>query len=266
MSTAPQADPGSPEFPGDPAPQPPFGFRDSVRSAALWAVGGAHLAAWAAFAVAASKATDLRRVDPAIKLMCRLVPRLAGIRVDVLGRGALAPGATCVYVINHVNIFDMFAIYQAIPGYARSLEHAGHFSWPIVGPFITAAGQIPVDPDDARVSAKGLRRAAAMLAAGDSIAVLPEGSRTLDGSVGPFFPGAFRLAIRAQVPVAPMAIRGGRAVSRRGDWRIRPGRVEVIFGAPIPTDGMKPADADALAARAREVIIDLLQGRRAPGG
>ena len=266
MSTAPQFAPESPDFPGDPTPQPPFGFRDSLRSAALWSVGVPHLAAWAAFAMAASRVTDLRRVDPAIKLMCRLVPKLAGIRVDVLGREALDPARSYVYVINHVNIFDMFAIYQAIPGYTRSLEHVDHFAWPIFGPFITAAGQIPVDPKDARVTAKGLKRAADMLAKGDSIAVLAEGSRTLDGSVGRFYPGAFRLAIRAQAPIAPMALRGGRAVSRRGDWRIRPGRVEVIFGKPIPTEGLALKDADALAARTRDVVIDLLQKRRAPGG
>jgi len=265
MTVAPHIDPGSPEFPGDPTPQPPFGLRDSLRSAALWSVGVPHLAAWAAFAIATSKVADLRRIDPAMKAMCRLVPRLAGIRVEVRGREALAEGASYVYVINHVNIFDMFVIYQAIPGYARSLEHVDHFGWPIIGPFITAAGQIPVDPDDARATARGLKRAAEMLATGDSIAVLAEGQRTLDGSVGLFFPGAFRLAIKAGVPIAPMAIRGGRAVSRRGDWRIRPGRVEVLFGAPLPTAGLALKDADTLAGRCRGAIIELLQGRCAPG-
>jgi 1-acyl-sn-glycerol-3-phosphate acyltransferase len=266
MGIAPHITPESRDFPGDPTPQPPFGLRDSLRSLALWSVGVPHLAAWAAFAVAASKTTDLRRVDPALKLMCLLVPRLAGIRVEVLGREALEPGRSYVYVINHVNIFDMFAIYQAIPGYTRSLELVDHFSWPIFGPFITAAGQIPVDPKDARVTARGLKRATEMLEAGDSIAILSEGERTLDGSVGRFYPGAFRLAIKAQTPVAPMALRGGRAVSRRGDWRIRPGVMEVVFGQPIPTAGLKLADADALAARTRDVVIDLLQRRRAPGG
>ena len=151
---------------------------------------------------------------------------------------------------------------QAAP--PRSLEHIDHFSWPIFGPFITAAGQIPVDPDDARVTAKGLKQAADMLRKGDSLVVLPEGSRTLDGSVGDFYPGAFRLAIRAQVPVVPMAIKGGRAVSRRGDWRIRPGKMEVIFGSPVSTDGLTIRDAEDLASRSRNIIIDLLQGRLKP--
>jgi 1-acyl-sn-glycerol-3-phosphate acyltransferase len=259
MTCAPHVAADAPEFPGDPTPQPPFGLKDAVRSAALWAIGVPHLAAWVAFAVAASKATDLRNLDRVFKWMCRMVTGLAGIRVDVVGRERIDAGATYVYVVNHVNIFDMFVIYQAIPGYARSLEHVDHFSWPIFGPFITVAGQIPVDPDDARVTAKGLKRAVEMLQAGDSIAVLAEGSRTLDGSVGRFYPGAFRLAIRAGVPVVPMAIRGGRAVSRRGEWKIRPGRIEIEFAPPVPTAGLGVKDADALAGRCRDAVIRMLR-------
>ena len=261
MTTAPHIDVDAPEFPGDPTPQPPFGFKDSLRSAALWSIGIPHLAAWVAFALAVSKVTELRTVDPLFKLMSRLVPRLAGIRVGIVGREKIDPAATYVYVINHVNIFDMFVIYQAIPGYVRSLEHIDHFSWPIFGPFITAAGQIPVDPKDARVTAKGIKHAVEMLGKGDSIAVLAEGARTLDGSVGKFFPGAFRLAIKAKVPVVPMAIRGGRAVSRRGEWKIRPGKTEIVFGDPMPTAGLTVKDAGALADRCRAAVIDLLQRR-----
>ena len=118
-----------------------------------------------------------------------------------------------------------------------------------------------LDPDGSRYP----EVAREMLERGDSLVVLPEGSRTLDGSVGRFYPGAFKLAIKAGVPVVPMAIKGGRAVSRRGEWKIRPGRMEVAFAAPVSTDGLEPRDANALGSRCREIVIDLLQGRRRPG-
>jgi 1-acyl-sn-glycerol-3-phosphate acyltransferase len=188
-----------------------------------------------------------------------------GIKIAIRGADALDPGGTYLYISNHVNIFDTFAIYQAIPHDARGLEHIDHFSWPIIGPFLKSVGQIPVDPHDHRSTAKGLRQATKMLKQGKSIVVLPEGSRTLDGTVGHFFPGAFRLAISASVPVVPIAIRGGRAVSRRGEWRIRPGREELLVGAPVPTVGMRQKDAAELSKTCRSIIIDLLQGRRAPG-
>jgi 1-acyl-sn-glycerol-3-phosphate acyltransferase len=265
VTLTPHIDVDSPQFPGDATPQPPFGVLDSLRSIALWSVGVPHLAAWTAFTVLVSKFTDVKTVDGLIKLMTRAVPALAGIEIEVRGRQTVDPQQTYVYVINHVNIFDMFAIYQAIPQYTRSLEHVDHFTWPLFGPFITAAGQIPVDPNDRKVTARGLKRATEMLRRGDSLVVLPEGSRTLDGSVGRFYPGAFRLAIKTGVPVVPMALKGGRAVSRRGEWRIRPGRMEVIFGAPVATTGLRLGQADELGTRCRGIVIELLQGCREPG-
>lgn len=264
MLMTPHIDADSADFPGDPSPQPPFGFSDSLRSLALWSVGVPHLSAWMLVVRAIAKYGDFKQTDGLLKLMARAVPTLCGIKVEVLGGKSIDPSKAYVYVVNHVNIFDMFAIYQAVPQYTRSLEHADHFKWPVIGPIITAVGQIPVHPENPKLTAAGIKKAVEMLKAGESLTVLPEGSRTLDGTVGPFYPGAFRMAVRAQVPVVPMAIRGGRAISRRGDWRIRPGAEQVLIGKPIPTEGMTIRDVDALTERSRNVIIDLLQQRQSP--
>lgn len=255
----------SADFPGDPSHQPLFGLLDTARAAVLWSVGLPHLAAWTAIVRLTARLTDLKRADSVLKLMSRAMTTISGVRVEVEGAESLDSDRPYVFVSNHVNIFDMFALYQSIPQYTRSIEHIDHFKWPLIGQLITAAGQIPVDPADSRLTASGLRRAASMLKRGESVTVLPEGSRTLDGSVGPFFPGAFRLAIRAGVPVVPIAIRGGRAISRRGDWRLRPGKEVVLIGTPIPTSGLKVSDAVALADRCRQAVIDLLHGRKLPG-
>ena len=259
MTLLPHMNPENPDFPGDASPQPPFNIRDSFRSIGVWSIGAPHLAFWAAYTTIASRFTDLHRLDKSIKLMCRAVPALAGVKVTVEGTENIDARATHVYVINHVNVFDMFAIYQAIPGFARSLEHASHFSWPLIGPFITAAGQIPVDPDNRKLTARGLKKAVRLLKNGNSIAVLPEGERTLDGSVGHFYPGAFRLAIQGGVPIVPMAIHGGRTVSRRGDWRVRKGTMKVIIGKPVSSEGYTIREADILAQRCRNEVIHLLQ-------
>ena len=264
MMMSPHIDADAADFPGDPSPQPPFGFADSLRSAALWSVGLAHLGSWMVAVRAIAKHGDLKRSDGLLKLMSRAVPALCGIKIEVIGGKSIDKDKAYVYVANHVNIFDMFALYQAIPQYTRSLEHIDHFSWPVIGPIITAAGQIPVDPKNPKLTAAGVKKATDMLTAGESITVLPEGSRTLDGTVGKFYPGAFRMAVRAHAPVVPLAIRGGRTISRRGDWRIRPGSEQVLIGKPISTDGMTIRDVDSLAETSRAAIIDLLQQRAQP--
>ncbi len=264
MLMTPHIDADSEDFPGDPTPQPPFGFIDTVRSAAIWSIGLPHLASWVIAVKAISKYGDFKQSDWLLKLMARAVPAVSGVSIEVIGGKSIDPKKAYVYVVNHVNIFDMFAIYQAVPQYTRSLEHIDHFSWPLIGTIITKAGQIPVDPNDARVTAGAVKKAVEMLTNGESVTVLPEGSRTLDGTVGKFYPGAFRMAIKAKVPIIPMAIRGGRAISRRGDWRIRPGVEQILIGNPISTEGLTVRDADELALQSRKVIIDLLQQRVNP--
>ena len=258
---SPHIDPDSDRFPGDPSPQPPFGLLDSVRSVGLWSIGAPHLALWSIYVRSVARFTDTKRIDRAMKKLARAVTTLAGIHVDVSGHERLEPEGTYVYVVNHVNAMDMFVIYQAIPGYTRSLELAEHFDWPLIGPLIRAVGQIPVDPADKKVTVNGLKTAGEMLAKGDSLTVLPEGERTLDGTVGHFYPGAFRLAITAGVPVVPVAMRGGRQINRRGDWRIRPGRVSIEFLHPIPTADLPrngPNGAAELAEKSRLAIVRAL--------
>lgn len=251
-------------FPGDPSPQPPFLFRDSVRSLFLWSVGLSNLFGWMWAVRAIPTFSDYKRADFILKALCKAVPLSCGVRIQVEGGKSLSRDNAYVYVVNHVNIFDIFAIYKAVPGYTRSLEHIDHFSWPVIGPLITAVGQIPVDPKNKHLTARGVRAAETMLKQGDSLVVLPEGSRTLDGSVGPFYPGAFRMAVRAGADIVPMAIKGGRRINRRGDWRVRPGKEKVLIGKPISVAGCTLKDMGALAETAREHIIDLLQGRLLP--
>jgi len=96
--------------------------------------------------------------------------------------------------------------------------------------------------------------AEAALRAGTSLAVFPEGGRTLDGRLKPFRDGAFRLAPRCGVPVYPVTVAGAFEWNCRGSWRLRPGRVVVTLHAPLETAGLRPEDVPALRDRARAVV------------
>jgi 1-acyl-sn-glycerol-3-phosphate acyltransferase len=79
-----------------------------------------------------------------------------------------------------------------------------------------------------------------MLEEGWSIVVFPEGTRSRDGWVGRFRPGAARLCVGAKVPAVPVAIRGSFAAMPRGRGWPHPGRypVSVRYGAPLfPEEG-----------------------------
>ena len=67
------------------------------------------------------------------------------------------------------------------------------------------------------------------------------------------------MAIQAQVPIVPVAISGGRASMRKGSAMVRPVRVSVRLGAPIPTAGLTLDDRDALIERVRASVERLLE-------
>ena len=95
--------------------------------------------------------------------------------------------------------------------------------------------------------------------------VFPEGSRTPDGDLQTFLAGAAFLAIRAQVPLVPVALSGGYDLLPIHTRHFYPGELVMTVGKPIETTGMTPRRADELTERLRCTIAEMLghslQGR-----
>jgi 1-acyl-sn-glycerol-3-phosphate acyltransferase len=236
-------------------PLRPFTLAESAASLLYWGIGLAHLGSWLGVFVALDKTVmSGRRFDKLGKFVCRRVTDLARIKVWRHGLEHLRPGASYVFCVNHVSLLDLFVVFQSIPYFHRSFQDTAHFKIPVYGGCIRVFGQVPVNRKDKALNARSFAQAVEMIHSGDSFVVFPEGHRTRDGRLGRFYRGAFRLAHAAGVPVVPMALKGLRNVCPAGDWRIRPGRVDVIFGEPIPPD----EDLQALADRARAALDALL--------
>lgn len=237
-------------------PLRPFTPLETALAVPLWTVGLAHLGGWLVlFNLLDKTVMDGSRFDRLGKFVCRRVTGLAGVEVVQHGLERLDPKGSYIFCINHVSLLDLFVVFQSIPYFHRSFQDEAHFKIPVYGGCIRVFGQVPVRRRDKEFNRKAFEKAAEMIRGGDSFVVFPEGHRTRDGRLGPFYPGGFRLAKLAGVPVVPMALRGLRNVCPAGDWRLRPGHVDVIFGEPIPPDA---GDEVELAARARAALNDLL--------
>ncbi len=185
------------------------------------------------------------------RLWARAGLGLAGVRVALTAREPLPPGRAHVFVANHQSYMDIFALAAVLPGEFRWVAKRELFRIPLFGRAMRRAGYVPVDRDDPRRARANLSQAAAVLAAGRSLVVFPEGTRSADGRLRPFKRGAFALAEAAGVPVVPVALHGSREVLRPGGYRITPGTVRVELAAPIDPAGLPQAE---LLARARAAI------------
>ncbi len=189
----------------------------------------------------------------------RLLLWVSRVTVKVTGLEKIEPGKSYVFVANHASYMDTPVVMANLPVEFRFLAKQGLFLIPLLGWHLKRAGHLPVVKDDPRASLHSMTEAARIIRQrGISVLLFPEGGRTQDGLVQEFKEGAAFIAIKAGVPVVPVALRRTREVLPFGSGHIRPAAVEVLIADPIETSGFKPKDRARLTHVLRERVMDLL--------
>jgi len=163
-----------------------------------------------------------------------------------------------VFACNHTSYMDTPVLFSSIPGQFRILAKKELWKLPFIGWYLNRSGQIPVDIDNQRAALSSLSGGVKTLRSGMPVFVFPEGGRTPDGQLQPFMNGAAYLAIRAQVPVVPMALSGVYDLLPMHTKHFFPTQLRLRVGAPIQTTGMTVRDTDALTKQIHSAIDALL--------
>jgi len=185
---------------------------------------------------------------------------LAGVRVRVTGMENFQAGGA-VYACNHSSNVEPPAVFFALRSLfprVRVLYKAEMRKLPVLVWAFDAAGFVPIERANRDQSWPAIDRAAAALSQGNSFFIFPEGTRSRTGELLPFKKGGFVMALKAQAPVVPVAVSGGRHAMRKGSPLIWPTTVDVAFLAPVATTGLGVDDRDALIARVRDAIAQRL--------
>ena len=182
---------------------------------------------------------------------------LAGIRYRVSGRDNV-PQTAVVFCSNHESNVDPPVLFKALHRRLHILYKAELHKFPIMGTVFDVGGFIPIERRDRESAMRSIALGAESLRAGNSFLIFPEGTRSRTGDLLPFKKGGFIMAIQAQVPIVPVAISGGRAAMLKGSPIVRPVKVNVRIGKPVPTTGLTLDDRDVLIARVRSEVQKLL--------
>jgi 1-acyl-sn-glycerol-3-phosphate acyltransferase len=165
------------------------------------------------------------------------------------------PNGHYVIVSNHESVGDIIVDLH-LPHHFKFVSKRGNFLVPFMGWAMFCAGYIPLVRGNKDSVERCMRRARHYLDLGVSVLFYAEGTRSRDGQVKAFKPGAFRLAIEAGVPVLPIATTGTRNMVVKNSLRFSSERTPMglVVGDPIPVDGLTVDDVQLLADQTRDAI------------
>jgi len=162
-----------------------------------------------------------------------------------------------VYASNHLSYMDTPLLFARLPFQFRILAKADLFTIPFVGWYLRRSGQVSIDQESPRSAIAGLLRGVKTLQAGLPLFVFPEGGRTPDGRTQPMASGCAFMAIRAQVPLVPVALIGTYELLPIHVYHLHPRPLKMVIGDPIPTAGLTTRDAEALTAQLYAAITTM---------
>ena len=174
--------------------------------------------------------------------------------VELVGIENLRGNGAAVYASNHLSYYDTPVLFAKLPFQFRIVAKQSLWKAPFIGWYLNRSGQVPVDANSSRSAIAGLLRGVKTLQAGLPLLLFPEGGRTEDGLTAPFQSGAAFMAIRAQVPLVPIALIGTYELLPMHTYHLTPHPVKIVAGSPINTTGLTTRDAEKLTQQLFDAI------------
>jgi 1-acyl-sn-glycerol-3-phosphate acyltransferase len=184
--------------------------------------------------------------------------------VKVTGLEKIDTSKAHVYAVTHASALDIPVLYVYFPFQFRILFKKELLSYPIVGWHLKRSGQVCIDQQKPTRSIAHIRSAVKSLQGGMPLVIFPEGGRTPDGEIKPFMPGAFYLAIKAQVDIVPVALVGTYELLPMNTYHIKSRPLEMRIGEPISTEGYSLREMETLSAKVHQAMEDLYYSPPAP--
>ncbi|HVI10690.1 MAG TPA: lysophospholipid acyltransferase family protein [Candidatus Binatia bacterium] len=177
--------------------------------------------------------------------------------VKVTGLDKIDTSQPLVYAVNHASAMDIPVLYVNLPFQFRIVFKKELLVYPVVGWQLKRSGQVCIDQQKPTNSIAAIRSAVKSLKAGMPLVIFPEGGRTPDGEIKPFLPGAFFLALKAQVDIVPVALVGTYELLPMDTYHIKCRPLEMRVGDPISTTGLTMRDLESLSAKVQKAVEDL---------
>jgi putative phosphoserine phosphatase/1-acylglycerol-3-phosphate O-acyltransferase len=192
---------------------------------------------------------------------------LLRLNLKVTGEQHLWSNRPAVFIFNHQSNVDLVIMARLLRRDITGVGKREIRDIPVIGRVLEAAGVVLIDrKNTASAIASMSPLVDAMRLEGKSVALSPEGTRSITDKLAPFKKGAFHLAMQAGVPIVPVVIHNSGDVQPKGDFLYHPGTVQVDVLAPIDTSGWSVETIDDHVAEVRQLYLDALGQGPSPHG
>jgi len=178
---------------------------------------------------------------------------LLGVKIDLRNKEILDPARPCVFISNHQDNLDIFPGGYTLPESTVTIGKKSIIFIPFFGQYFWLSGNLLIDRKNRKRAFETMDVAAnAIREKKLSVWIMPEGTRSKGRGVLPFKKGPFITAIKAQVPIVPIAISTYTKHLKIGNWQA--GTIIVQVLPPIPTIGMLPEEANIIKDQAYHLM------------
>ena len=185
-----------------------------------------------------------------------------GIEVNIQGLEHVRRDQAQIFVANHQGFFDIFALNAYLPVQLRWVAKSSLFKIPFVGWSMSASGYIPVERENRKKSYQAFLATIEQLKGGNSIVIFPEGTRSVDGTIGPFKKGGHLLSVRSGASLVPVTLLGTGSIIKKGSGIITPGQIQIIISPPLSSEAVKEDKEENVLRNLRDIICKNYESHR----
>jgi len=194
-----------------------------------------------------------------LSLFADTASALINLDLRVKGEEHLWSHRPAVFVFNHQSKADVVIAARLLRQDLAGVGKQEIRRMPVIGKVLELGGVVMIDRQNAASAIEAMKPLVdAIRKDGKSVALAPEGTRTISPRLAPFKKGAFHLAMQAGVPIIPIVIRNAGDVAPKGDFVFRPATVEVEVLPPVDTAEWTGRKMDAQVRDVRNMFLRAL--------
>jgi len=197
------------------------------------------------------------RAKKPVQLLCRIWAKsvflVMGKKLSVRGKEHIDKNSKYILLANHASLFDIVAITSFYPDVSW-FGHERLLKVPIFGRFLKLTDYIPFKEPTVSNTRHMLKQLMEK-SKSQSVALFPEGTRTLDGKINPFFRGFIYLFRTRDIGILPLTLNGFYDLKPKNRFYIDFGsKLEVIVHKPIPREELIDKSDNEIIDKVKSVI------------